>query len=141
MNRGGVRSQQRGTPASRIRGFTLLEMLIAVVIIAVVGTTLATSVGSVAGQTYALERRTVANWISLNELARLRMDLRVNPRPLAEGSSKTRVRMSDREWEIETRIIATDSPLLRRIELDVYEFDDGDRSGPYDHLVAFVGQN
>lgn len=125
----------------RARGFTLLEMLIAVVIIAVVGTTLSTTIGSVAGQTFSLERRTVANWISQNELTKLRLDLRADPRSIAEGNSKTRIRMADREWEVETIIIATDAPLIRRVEIEVYEFDQGQRRGPYDRLVGFVGRH
>jgi general secretion pathway protein I len=122
-------------------GFTLVEMLIAVVIMAVVGTTLATTIGSVAGQTYALERRTVANWVALNELAKLRIDLRANPRALAEGKSTARLFMGDREWEVRTSVIATEHPLLRRVEVDVFEVLSGDRNGPYDHLIAFVGRH
>ena len=47
-----------------MRGFTLIEMLLAVVVIAVVGITISTAIGGVAGQTYALERRTMALRIS-----------------------------------------------------------------------------
>ena len=56
-----------------MRGFTLIEMLLAVVIIGVVGTTVATATGGVANQMYALERRTIANWVAANELTRLRL--------------------------------------------------------------------
>ncbi len=132
-----------GCEVTRLRtaGFTLLEMLIAVVIIAVVGTTLSTAIGGVAGQTYSLERRTLANWISQDQLPRLRLDLRINPRPLPEGNTKTRLTMGARDWEVETVITATDLPLLRRVEVEVFEYQDGTRKGPYDRLVAFLGQH
>lgn len=116
-------------------------MLIAVVIMAVVGTTLATTIGSVAGQTFALERRTVANWVALNEMAKLRINLRANPRALPEGKSNARIFMSDREWEVRTTVLATEHPLLRRVEIDVFELLSGDTKGPYDHLVAFIGRH
>ena len=116
-------------------------MLIAVVIMAVVGTTLATTIGSVAGQTFALERRTVANWVAQNQMAKLRIDLRANPRALPEGKSNTRLFMGDREWEVRTTVLSTEHPLLRRVEVDIFEMQSGDRKGPYDHLVAFVGRH
>lgn len=122
-------------------GFTLLEMLIAVVIIAVVGITVSTAIGGVASQTYSLERRTMAHWIAQNQMTRIRMDLRVEPRALPEGRGTVRVFMGERDWEVRTTVVATDSPLLRRVELDVFELVEGERLGPYDHLIAFVGRH
>ena len=124
-----------------IQGFTLLEMLIAVVLIAVVGTTISSAVGSVANQTHAMERRTLASWVAQNSMTRLRLDLRINPRVLPEGKDSARYFMGEREWDVLTEVKSTDSPLLRRVEIDVYEVIDGDRQGPYDHLVAFLGRN
>ena len=118
------------------RGFTLLEMLIAVAIIAIVGTTISAAVGNVANQTHAMERRTLANWVSQNAMTRLRIDLRVNPRILPVGKDNARIYMGERKWDVLTAVEATESPLLRRVELDVYEVVNGERQGPYDHLVA-----
>jgi general secretion pathway protein I len=123
------------------RGFTLLEMLLAVVVIAVVGITISTAIGGVANQTFSLERRTVAHWVGQNQLHRLRISLRNEAQVLPEGRDSTRLFMGGRDWEVRTAITATDSPVMRRVEVDVYEFRDGDRNGPYDHSVAFVGRN
>ncbi len=128
------------TRLTPVAGFTLLEMLIAVVIIAVVGITVSTAIGGVASQTYSLERRTMAHWIAQNQMTRIRLDLRIEPRALPEGRDTVRVFMGQRDWEVRTTVLATDSPLLRRVELDVYELVEGERLGPYDHLVAFVGR-
>jgi len=121
-------------------GFTLLEMLIAVVIIAVVGITLSTAISGVANQTFSLERRSVAHWIAQNQVTRLRIDLRSNPRVLPEGKDSVRIFMSNRDWEVRTQIKPTEHPLMRRIEIDVYEIQDSGRVGPFDHLIAFVGR-
>ena len=56
-----------------MRGFTLLEMLIAIAIIGVIGAAVSTAVGGVANQTLSLEQRTVANWIANNQMTRMRM--------------------------------------------------------------------
>jgi general secretion pathway protein I len=122
-------------------GFTLLEMLLAVVVIAVVGTTISTAIGGVAKQTFSLERRTVAHWVGQNQLHRLRISLRNEAKVLPEGRDSTRVFMGARNWEVRTAITATDSPVMRRVEVDVYELQDGERVGPFDHSVAFVGRN
>jgi len=49
--------------------------------------------------------------------------------------------MGGREWLVQTEIKSSEHPLLRRVEVDVYEVVQGDRRGPYDHLVAFVGRH
>ena len=123
------------------KGFTLLEMLLAVIVIAVVGTTISSAISGVAGQTFSLERRTIAHWIGQNQLHQLRISLRQQPRALPEGKDTTRVYMGERDWEVVTEVKATDSPLLRRVEVDVFELREGERFGPFEHGVAFVGRN
>ena len=122
------------------RGFPLIEMLIAVVIIGTVGTAIATAIGGVANQTFSLERKTVANWVASNHITQIRIAQRVDAKVLPEGKINTQVFMAQRQWEIETITQTTDHPWLRRLEVDVYEIAEGERKGPYDHLTAFIGR-
>ena len=121
-------------------GFTLLEMLLAVVVIAVVGVTLSTAIGGVASQTYSLERRSMAHWVGQNQMNRLRISLRQEARVLPEGKDTSRIFMGKRDWEVRTQISATDHPWMRRVEVDVFELKEGERTGPFDHTVAFLGR-
>ena len=124
-----------------MRGFTLLEMLIAVAIIGVIGASVATAIGGVANQTRSLEQRTVASWIASNHLTRMRMLQRRNAQLVAEGRSQTRMIFADREWEVETQITATDHPWIRRVEVAVFEAtEEDDRVGPYSQMSGFLGQ-
>ena len=82
-----------------MRGFTLLEMLIAIAIIGVIGAAVSTAVGGVANQTRSLEQRTVANWIANNQMTRMRMLQRRGLRPLGEGKQQTRLVFADREMK------------------------------------------
>ena len=124
-----------------MRGFTLLEMLIAIAIIGVIGAAVSTAVGGVANQTRGLEQRTVASWIASNHLARMRILQRRDAQPLAEGTKQTRLVFADREWEVETEIKTTDHPWVRRVEVSVFEAtDDEGRQGPYGQLSGFLGQ-
>ncbi len=129
-----LQRQQRG-------GFTLLEMLLAVVVIAVVGITLSSAVGGVANQTYSLERRTMAHWVAQNQLHRLRISQRAVDAPLPSGKDSNRVFMGERDWEVRTEVSGTAHPNMRRIEVQVYELQEGERVGPYDVQVAFLGVN
>ena len=124
-----------------MRGFTLLEMLIAIAIIGVIGSAVSTAVGGVANQTRGLEQRTVASWIASNHLTRMRMLQRREAQPLAEGTKQTRLVFADRQWEVETEIKSTDHPWIRRVEVSVFEAtDDQGRQGPYGQLSGFLGQ-
>jgi len=118
----------------------LLEMLLAVVVLAVVGITLSGAIGGVASQTFSLERRTMAHWVGQNRLHQVRISLRQEPRALAEGSDSTRIYMGQRDWEVRTEVAATEHPLIRRVEIDVFELQEGKRVGPFEHAVAFVGR-
>ncbi len=123
------------------RGFTLLEMLLAVIIIAVVGITVSTAVGGVGSQTFSLERRTVANWIAQNTINELRIQQRLPAgEPLPTRRQTRRVFMAQRDWEVVLEVKATDTEVIARVEVDVFELVDDERRGPYEHLVAFVGE-
>ena len=124
-----------------MRGFTLIEMLLAVVIIGVVGTTVAMATAGVANQMYALERRTIANWVASNQLTRLHLaQERQLGQPIRKGRKTLRFYMGNRQWLVEQQISETDTPWLSRVEIDVYELQDGERVGPLDHMTAFLGR-
>lgn len=124
-----------------MRGFTLLEMLIAIAIIGVIGAAVSTAVGGVANQTRGLEQRTVASWIASNHLTRMRMLQRREPQSLPEGTRQTRLVFADRQWEVETEVKSTDHPWIRRVEVSVFEAtDEAGRQGPYGQLSGFLGQ-
>ena len=124
-----------------MRGFTLLEMLIAIAITGVIGAAVSTAVGGVANQTRGLEQRTVASWIASNHLTRMRMLQRREPQSLPEGTKQTRLVFADRQWEVETEVKSTDHPWIRRVEVSVFEAtDEAGRQGPYGQLSGFLGQ-
>ena len=84
-----------------MRGFTLLEMLIAIAIIGVIGSAVSTAIGGVANQTRGLEQRTVASWIASNHLTRMRPS--ASRGPIIGGTKQTRLVFAD-VWEVQTEI-------------------------------------
>ena len=79
------------------KGFTLLELLIAVAVFAVVAVTVYTRSGDTLVQLQMLEQRTLASWIAQNELALARIRQVDNPEAISIGSNSrtvlTRIRI------------------------------------------------
>jgi general secretion pathway protein I len=128
------------TQRKAARGFTLIEVLVALTVFAVLGFTVTARIGDVVNQTFSIERRTVAHWVAENHVNRMRLPTFEEPMPLPTGRSRERVLMGGREWVVEAEVQETESPLLRRIEVRVLELTAaGDEVGPLDTVTAFLG--
>ena len=123
----------------RLSGFTLLELLVALAVFAVVAVTVYTRSGETLVQLGALETRTLAHWVGQNELALMRMSRIGNTDPLPTGHDSKEVFMAGRRWEVEVGVESTGHPFLRRVEVDVALIDEGE-PGPGQSLVAFLGR-
>jgi len=121
-------------------GFTLVEVMIALVVFAVLGFAVSARVGDVVNQTYSLERRTVAHWIAMNQLTRLRIQNEGEEAAVPTGRNRERVFMSGREWLLDVEVIDTAHPWLRRVELSVSLIQDDREIGPIDHVTGFLGR-
>lgn len=133
-------------PPANNTGFTLIEVLVALMVFAALGFAVSARIGDVAQQGFVLERRAVAHWVAQNQLQRLHLDrqqqiLSGSPTALSLGTRTERVYMAERDWVVHIESKRTEQPLINRIELAVYELDsNGEEIGPYDQLISFVGQ-
>ena len=136
-SRSGDRSYSAHT-----RGFTLVEVLVALTIFAVLGFTVSARVGDVVNQTFSLERRVVAHWVAENHVNRLRLAMLQEDDQLpSTGRDRERVLMGGREWTVETEVHETEYPLLRRVEVTVHAMEEGEEVGPVDTITAFLGRH
>ena len=123
-----------------MRGFTLVEVLVALVVFAILGFTVSSRVGEVVNQTFSLERRTVAHWVAENHLNRLRIGALTSNEALPTGRRSERAYMADREWRLDVEVENTSHPWLRRVAVAVSEIRDSEEIGPLDQITAFVGR-
>jgi general secretion pathway protein I len=121
-------------------GFTLIEVLVALLVFSILGFAVTSRVGDIVNQTFSIERRTVAHWVADNHLTRLKLSTVQTGEVLPTGRSQERVFMSGREWRLEIEVEDTTHPWLRRVEVAVFELVDNRPVGPIDQLTAFVGR-
>jgi general secretion pathway protein I len=118
------------------RGFTLLEVLVALAVIAFALASLVKVAGSGAANAADLRDKTFAHWAASNRLAQMQSKDNVWP-PI--GTDKGETKMAGREWFWATRVAKTPDPEMRRIEIEVRMEDDEDVA-PIAVLTGFVAK-
>lgn len=99
----------------RARGFTLIEVLVALVIVAVGMAALLGTLTSAADSSIYLRDKTFAEWIALNRVSELRLGAK---RP-TKGKSGGEVEFAGRKWRYEQEVVETDVPGVLRIDVRV----------------------
>ena len=120
-------------------GFTLIEVVIAVTIFAVVSIAVFTRASDIVNQSAGLEKRTFATWIAQDRLTRLKVLQARSRGAISLGRDTELVIMAGREWRVEAETETTSNPYLTRVELEVFLDDDSDEV-PWGRLVGFVGR-
>ncbi len=130
------------TPNSRVisnmqngvtdRGFTLLEVMVALAIIGLSLTAIATSNGQMIKSANSMQVRTYASWIAQNRIAEIRLATEAQEPSISNGT----VEFANVEWSWRAVVEETGVPDLYRVDVDVSLADSEDviRS-----VTGFVG--
>jgi general secretion pathway protein I len=100
----------------RHAGFTLIEVMIALAIVALGMTAVQTQLNRYVVTAAVTEEKTLASWIAANELA----ELSVQPTWPELGSSTDDVEFAQREWRLEIDVSETEVENLRRVDVTVF---------------------
>jgi general secretion pathway protein I len=119
----------------RQRGFTLLEVLIALAVLTIAMGAIIKATADYTGNHIWLRDRTLATWVARNVLVQFQIE---NAWP-AVGERKGTQEMGRREWRWLARVSQTDEAQLRRLDVEVYLLDSEDEA-PVSVLSGFLQQ-
>ena len=119
------------------RGFTLIEVLVALAIVAVGMAAVMRALSSSADTVFYLKDKTFAHWVALNQIA----NLRVTGQIPAVGNSDGDIDYAGRKWHWRQEVVASEVPGVERIDVRVRPADvKGDaNSGWYTTVSGIYG--
>jgi general secretion pathway protein I len=101
--------------AQRLRGFTLIEVLVALAIVTVGMAAVLGTLSSSADTLSYLRDRTFAQWVGLNQIATLRLSGQQTPTGNSDGDTD----FGGRKWHWRQEVVATQIPGVVRIDIKV----------------------
>lgn len=97
------------------RGFTLVEVLVAVAVLAIAMAAVISAMARQADNAGYLKQKTVALWVAHNRLA----ELQLADEPPSTGRSDGTVEMGGVEWRWDVAVTPTEDDRLRRADIRV----------------------
>jgi general secretion pathway protein I len=112
-------------------GMTLIEVLVALVVVGIALAAAIKSVDSGVVNIAYMKERSFAHWVAANKETELQLQAS------SIGTSWSDASMAGRDWQLRTRIEATNAPGIRRAYIDV--FVSRDDAEPVSRLVSYLG--
>jgi general secretion pathway protein I len=129
----------RRTPRnlSPSRGFTLVEVLVALMIVAMALAALMVAVSGTARTSGYLRDKTLAQWMALNRLSEVRLNLT----KFGQNSDAGEISFANRTWHYDTRYFDTSIATMKRVVVRVYAGDAKTKGSPLAESVGFLGSS
>lgn len=104
-------------PKSRraAQGFTLLEVLVAVAVLAIAMAAVISAMARQADNAGYLKQKTIAMWVAHNRLSELQLEGRAPDTGRSDGTAE----MGGVEWRWDMTVTNTQDPRLARIDIEV----------------------
>ncbi len=107
----------------RQTGFTLLEVMIALMVFVSVAVTITDTTGLRVSSLFSMKDQTLASFVAENRIAEMRLTGLIPE----VGETKGETEMARREWHIVTRTEETQFPGMRRITVEVSDNSNKDQ--------------
>ena len=116
------------------RGFTLLEILVALAVLALGMAAVMSSTSQSSSSTAYMKDKTLAHWVAMNKMTELQLG---NEWP-GVGVRNGDYEMANRDWRWEAKISDTDDDDVRRVDLNVYAEQGSEQSLAY--VMGYLGR-
>ena len=123
--------------SQRTRGFTLVEVLVALVVVALGLTALMVAVNGTARTSGFLRDKSLAQWIALNRLT----EVRLNVTKFGQNTDTGELDFGNRKWHYDTRYFDTSIPSMKRVVVRVYLGDAKTKGNALAQAVGFLGSS
>ncbi len=120
----------------RSQGFTLIEVMVALVIVAMGLTALMLAVSSTANASGYLRDKALAQWIALNRLTEVRLNLQPK---LGQSNDTGELDFAGRHWHYDTQYFDTSFASMRRVVVRVWPGKADQKGNPLAEYTGFIG--
>ena len=122
--------------AGPYRGFTLVEVLVALMVVALGLTALMVTVSGTARTSGYLRDKALAQWIALNRI----VEVRLNLVQFGQNKDLGELDYANRHWHYDTRYFDTSNANMRRVVVRVWAGDTATKGNPLAESIGFLGQ-
>jgi general secretion pathway protein I len=119
------------------RGFTLIEVLVALMVVAMGLAALMIAVSSTARTSGYLRDKTLAQWMALNRLSEVRLNLS----KFGQNTDTGELYFANRTWHYDTRYFDTSIATMTRVVVRVYAGDAKTKGNPLAESTGFLGKS
>jgi general secretion pathway protein I len=116
------------------RGFTLVEVLVALMVVAIGLAALMVAVSGTARTSGYLRDKTLAQWMALNRLAEVRLNLI----KFGQNTDTGELNFANRTWHYDTRYFDTSFPSMKRVVVRVYAGNAKTKGNPLAESTGFL---
>ena len=120
---------------SKTKGFTLLEVMIALIIFGLIATVIQKVTAQTIVQSERIRLKTLANWIAENKMA----EIRLSDQLPQTRESKEDVEFANEYWNVVSKVLKTDNVNFHRVDLVIYHKSSDDQFDKGNQVLTYSG--